>query len=933
MLNYPAFSIAVASTLFMATSLLGETTLTGDHSVVAGTADTGSLSVQGNLDVAGPTTTFGTTATSDVGLELTYEEAGTVTRILTTATRATAEYLWRQNGETTPADKMTLGANNSLTLFDSSGTARITLKPVEGEIALSGAGGLRLADGTLLSGAASLRSTALYNAAGQVVASVDASGKINFANGLTVGTGPTAAIITPNSVAYLNQTLANFGFRETPVAATAVKTIPINNEVTVTAVTQNSDFVYVVGTVGSGYGLIGSAGISPNHSFVAKLTQTGVLHWVRTIGGAAYISSVAVDSSGNVIAAGYFVGATTGFSSPAANLTANGGSDAFVVKYNAAGQSQWAQRVGGAYYDAFSSVTVDAGGNVVVVGHFAGTTTGLTSPAANLIANSGNSDAFVVKYSPTGQSQWAQRVGGVSGDSFKSVTVDAAGNIVAAGSFAGTTTGLTSPAANLISNTSNSDAFVVKYSPTGQSQWAQRVGGVGGDNFNSVAVDSAGSVIVAGWFAGTTTGLSSPATNLVANGGNDALVVKYNSTGQSQWAQRVGGASLDNFNSVKLDAAGNVIAAGVFSGTTTGLSSPASNVISSGLNTDSILVAYSPAGQSLWATAVGNSGYDYLYLADIVGTKVWTWGQVVYGAAVSLGDTRVDGNFLAGWTALPLVTPNATPSASLAWGGSQAQNNGVALGSSAYASASGSVALGSGTANGTHSFAAGQSDASGAFSTALGNGSRATGHSSLAGGGSVLASGYASFAFGDGTVASGTYSFAFGDYSSASAELSIAMGNGSSASGYTSTALGGSLASGDFSTALGNSTASGAGSTALGNGNAHGDISTAMGSTFAQAFASTVIGRLNVVQGNSTAWIATDDLFVIGNSNGIFASNALVVHKNGNTRVAGTVEAKGGFRTPPMGDIGMGSFTAGNNPNPPAPDATGLNAGLRYPAE
>jgi hypothetical protein len=55
-------------------------------------------------------------------------------------------------------------------------------------------------------------------------------------------------------------------------------------------------------------------------------------------------------------------------------------------------------------------------------------------------------------------------------------------------------------------------------------------------------------------------------------------------------------------------------------------------------------------------------------------------------------------------------------------------------------------------------------------------------------------------------------------------------------------------------------------------------------------------------------------------------SNAMSLQKNGKLRVANTVESKGGFRTPKMGDIEMGLFTAG-------PDPTTLNAGLRYSGE
>ncbi len=181
---------------------------------------------------------------------------------------------------------------------------------------------------------------------------------------------------------------------------------------------------------------------------------------------------------------------------------------------------------------------------------------------------------------------------------------------------------------------------------------------------------------------------------------------------------------------------------------------------------------------------------------------------------------------------------------------------------------------------------------------------------------------------------------------SASGSNSLASGFNSTASGGHSTALGYTAqATGDYSVALGSGAwgaaiASGEYSFAAVGAQARGYQSVALGQyAVAQAANSTAIGNLNIPQGDATAWIPTDDLFVIGNSSHYYngQSNAFVVHKNGNTRAAGTVEAKGGFRTPPMGDIAMGDFTAG--PIPGGHSATAgsdpetLNAGLRYQGE
>jgi hypothetical protein len=52
--------------------------------------------------------------------------------------------------------------------------------------------------------------------------------------------------------------------------------------------------------------------------------------------------------------------------------------------------------------------------------------------------------------------------------------------------------------------------------------------------------------------------------------------------------------------------------------------------------------------------------------------------------------------------------------------------------------------------------------------------------------------------------------------------------------------------------------------------------------TTAQAYTSTVLGRYNVVSGNTSSWVGTDPLFVIGNGDAEASrANAVTLLKNG----------------------------------------------------
>ena len=190
-------------------------------------------------------------------------------------------------------------------------------------------------------------------------------------------------------------------------------------------------------------------------------------------------------------------------------------------------------------------------------------------------------------------------------------------------------------------------------------------------------------------------------------------------------------------------------------------------------------------------------------------------------------------------------------------------------------------------ASGDISFAIGSSTtASGGFSTAMGSQTIASGGNSTAMGGSTTASGEVSTAMGNSTTASAINSTAMGYNTIASGESATAMGGTSTASATNSTAMGSqTIASGEGATAMGGkSTASGKFSTAMGN------------STTAQSLAETAIGTYNTTYTptSATLYNSADRLFVIGNGTSSSAlSDALVMLKNGNTTIGGSLALNG----------------------------------------
>ena len=260
------------------------------------------------------------------------------------------------------------------------------------------------------------------------------------------------------------------------------------------------------GTVNFGAGNVTSAGSAD--VFVTKLNASGVHQWTTKFGGtsADYGYGVAVDSSGNVYATGYFQG-TVNFG--AGNVTSAGSADVFVTKLNASGVHQWTTTLGGTNADVGYGVAVDSSGNVYATGYFIGT----VNFGAGNVTSAGDVDVFVTKLNASGAHQWTTTFGGTSADDGYGVAVDSSGNVYATGEFQGTV----NFGAGNVTSAGSDDVFVVKLNSAGQvcvscgwntasggdPAWGSvTLGGTSADDGYGVAVDSSGNVYTIGEFSG-----------------------------------------------------------------------------------------------------------------------------------------------------------------------------------------------------------------------------------------------------------------------------------------------------------------------------------------------------------------------------------------------------------------------------------------------
>ena len=241
--------------------------------------------------------------------------------------------------------------------------------------------------------------------------------------------------------------------------------------------------------------------------------------------------------------------------------------------------------------DRANAIAVDGRGDVV---------------SAGTVQTSVSSWAFFVtkRSGADGHELWSASVGGgpIADDTANAVAVDQAGDIVAVGAVRSATTG-------------SSEFTVIKFAgASGAELWrAVLSGSRSGGEALSVAVDPSGDVVTAGRVTNQGTGI-------------DFFVAKLSgSTGSERWRATVDGSqNNDEARAVRLDSAGDVLAAG-FS-------------INAATSDDFVVAKFSGAtGRELWRTVI-NGAANSIDLA--VALAVDAEGDVAAAGVLTAGNSE-----------------------------------------------------------------------------------------------------------------------------------------------------------------------------------------------------------------------------------------------------------------------------------------------------
>ncbi|EYF04754.1 hypothetical protein [Chondromyces apiculatus] len=323
---------------------------------------------------------------------------------------------------------------------------------------------------------------------------------------------------------------------------------------------------------------------------------------------------LAMDGEGNIIVVGSFVEMIDfGDGDP---LTTSAERQPFIAKFDPYGTVLWSRKISGTGQSAIKGLAVDALGRILIAGDLSGEAIFDDTVLTN---SQGFDDIFLARLaSATGNVDWAYGFGSTDYDRVNDLAVDENGNPVLIGEFSGTLAfGSVSMTAQ-----SGSESFLVKMSPDGVfGIYARNFGSSNGIlDFEALAPDRAGGVLLSGRFSTTAPFDNVPLTSL---GSNDGFLAHFSSTGSAVSAKNLGGVEWDRTYDVTSTPDDGSAVSGTFSGSVDFGGGPLEALDGSSF----FVAAYDAEGSHRFSVAFGtgeDTGHSAVLRVDAEGNTVVT---------------------------------------------------------------------------------------------------------------------------------------------------------------------------------------------------------------------------------------------------------------------------------------------------------------------
>ncbi|MBI2270512.1 MAG: gliding motility-associated C-terminal domain-containing protein [Bacteroidetes bacterium] len=397
-------------------------------------------------------------------------------------------------------------------------------------------------------------------------------------------------------------------------------------------------------------------------AFIVKMDVGGNRLWATYFGGTAAETGydVSVDPTGNILAVGSTASGDLPVGAAPTNTvyqnTSGGGTDAFVLKSDAAGILQWSSYYGDTGTDAGFSVCSD-GSNIYVYGE-TNSTGAISSTGAYQTALKGSVDLFLVSFKFDGSRNWATYLGGASKENAGGITWDfASGNLYLTGITDSSDLPVSAGAYQTLYG-GVSDAFVFKFDQSGALQWGSYFGGSSSEKslwgtYPETVCDGLGNVIIAGGGTGSTANIATAgAYQTLFGGGEDGYIAKFNTNGVIQWATYLGGNMNESIVDIAVDVYDNIYVFGTWEDTDAGnypISQCAYQTQFGGVE-DQFVAKYNSNGIQTCMTYLGGTGHDEIDTYSrsggmaLSGSTVYCGGMTDGGYPITTGAFQTTAN-------------------------------------------------------------------------------------------------------------------------------------------------------------------------------------------------------------------------------------------------------------------------------------------------
>ncbi len=363
-------------------------------------------------------------------------------------------------------------------------------------------------------------------------------------------------------------------------------------------------------------------GLSSATLLILVLTAplTAQITFQRTYGGTSVDegNSVAQTTDSGYVIAGYT------YSSGA------GGSDVYLVKTDASGDTMWTRTYGGGNDDRGRSIRQTADGGYIITGY-------------TCSFGAGEYDVWLIKTNASGDTVWTRTYGGTNWDWGRSVQQTADGGYIIAGS-------------TRSFGADYWDVWLIKTNANGDSIWTRTFGGTGYDYGNSVQQTADAGYIIAG-------------CTYSFGSGRDVWLIKTDASGDTMWTRTYGGwwndsrgysvqqtadsgyvitgetwSYRDGYEDVylvKTDASGNTMWTRTYGGTASDVAHSVQQTADGGYVVAGCTNSFGAGEYDVWLIKTNNSG-----------GMMWaqTFGGADYDQGRSVAQTADGGYVIAGWT-------------------------------------------------------------------------------------------------------------------------------------------------------------------------------------------------------------------------------------------------------------------------------------------